>query len=173
MNRRKEASVSLTTTEQRGFPTVATVPGVVHELAWFALGAAVAFLVPYLGVSVLDLQHDVYYLVYFTVTLALLGSWARIEHVDVRAAFRRQWIWSVAIGVVVAPSSSPTSSGRRDRRALRRVLRLRDPLARRRATAWSTSLLLTAFPCVVAYRCSADASAASAVERATPRSRCR
>jgi hypothetical protein len=37
--------------------------------------------VPYLGVSVLELQHDVEYLLYFGVTLGVLGAWAAVEHV--------------------------------------------------------------------------------------------
>ena len=31
----------------------------VRDLAWFAGGCASAFAIPFLGVSVLDLQHDV------------------------------------------------------------------------------------------------------------------
>ena len=107
---------------------------------------------PYLGVSVLELQHDVYYLVYFTVTLALLGAWARIEHVAVRAAFRRQWIWSVGIGVLVA--------------AFLVANVLSDDATSRPAGAYFAfevlwrgvgygvvdALLLTAFPCLIAYR---------------------
>jgi hypothetical protein len=34
----------------------------------------VAFFVPYLGISVLAMQHDVFYLAYFAVTLALLAA---------------------------------------------------------------------------------------------------
>ena len=43
-------------------PVPRAVPQAVRHLVWFALVCAVAFLVPYLGVSVLDLQHDVFYL---------------------------------------------------------------------------------------------------------------
>ena len=44
-------------------PVPRAIPEVVRPLVWSALVCAVAFLVPYLGVSVLDLQHDVFYLV--------------------------------------------------------------------------------------------------------------
>jgi hypothetical protein len=46
------------------------------------------------GVSVLDLQHDVYYGLYFAATLAMLAAYVRWEHVDVRALFARNWIWT-------------------------------------------------------------------------------
>ena len=44
-------------------PVPRAIPEIVRHLAWFAVVCFVAFLVPYLGVSVLDLQHDVFYLV--------------------------------------------------------------------------------------------------------------
>jgi hypothetical protein len=78
------------------------VPRSVRHLGWFGLVCAVAFLVPYLGVSVLDLQHDVFYLVYFAVTLALIASYLRVEQVSVAEVFRGRWRWSVGIGVVLA-----------------------------------------------------------------------
>jgi hypothetical protein len=74
----------------------------VRHLAWFALICAVGFLVPYLGVSVLDLQHDVYYLAYFLITVALVASYVRAEHVPVAEVLRARWRWSVGIGVVLA-----------------------------------------------------------------------
>ena len=57
---------------------------------------------PYLGVSVLDLQHDVFYLVYFAVTMALVATYVRIEQIEVAAIFRRRWRWSLGVGVVLA-----------------------------------------------------------------------
>ena len=77
-------------------PLPRAVPATVRHLAWFAAICGVAFLVPYLGVSVLDLQHDVFYLAYFAVTIVLVGAYARLERVDVAGIFRRDWRWSVA-----------------------------------------------------------------------------
>ena len=71
-------------------------------LAWFAVVCVVAFPVPYLGVSVLDLQHDLFYLVYFAVTIALVATYVRVEQVDVAAIFLRRWRWSLGVGVVLA-----------------------------------------------------------------------
>ena len=57
---------------------------------------------PYLGVSVLDLQHDVFYLLYFVVTITLVAGYVRAEHVDVAGVLRHRWRWSTGIGVVLA-----------------------------------------------------------------------
>ena len=83
-------------------PVPRVVPQAVRHLAWFALVCGVAFLVPYLGISVLGLQHDVFYLVYFAVTLALIAGYVRVEHVAVADVLRDRWRWSLGIGVVLA-----------------------------------------------------------------------
>ena len=83
-------------------PVSRVLPQAVRQLVWFVLVSAVAFLVPYLGVSLLDLQHDVFYLAYFAVTIALLAGYVRVEQVDVTEVFRRRWRWSLGIGVVLA-----------------------------------------------------------------------
>ena len=63
-------------------PVARAVPQAVRQLVWFALVCIVAFFIPYLGISVLDMQHDVFYLGYFAVTIALLASYVRVEHVN-------------------------------------------------------------------------------------------
>ena len=134
-------------------PEAVHVPGrIARQTAWFVLGSGVAFLVPYLGVSVLDLQHDVFYACYFAATLALLGAYSHIEHVDLRAMFTRNWIWSAAIGALIAFS------------LIRNVIASSDATARPhggyfifellwRGAGYGVidALLLTAFPCAVAY----------------------
>ena len=50
----------------------------------------------------LDLQHDLFYLVYFAVTIALVATYVRVEQVDVAEIFRQRWRWSLGIGVVLA-----------------------------------------------------------------------
>ena len=57
-------------------PTASTVavPRAARHLGWFAVGNLVAFLIPYVGVSVLDLQHDVFYLAYFGLTARAAGG---------------------------------------------------------------------------------------------------
>ena len=83
-------------------PVSRAIPEVVRHLAWFAVVCVVAFLVPFLGVRVLDLQHDLFYLVYFAVTIGVVATYVRVEQVDVAAIFRRRWRWSLGIGVLLA-----------------------------------------------------------------------
>jgi hypothetical protein len=83
-------------------PLPSAIPRAVHDIGWFAAGCAYAFAIPYIGVSVLDLQHDVYYLVYLAAVLLLVGVYARVEHVELRAVFVPRWRWSVAVGVLLA-----------------------------------------------------------------------
>ena len=83
-------------------PTPHALPQVARQLSWFAASCTVAFLVPYLGVSVLELQHDVYYLIYFVVVIVLLSAYVLVEQVDVADAFRHRWRWSLAVGAVLA-----------------------------------------------------------------------
>jgi hypothetical protein len=128
------------------------LPRISRHVGWFAFGNLVAFLIPYVGVSVLDLQHDVFYLAYFALTLALLAAYVRTEHVDVRDLFTRNWVWSVAIGLVTAAA------------LWRNVIANSDATPRPHGgyflfeLAWRgagygviDALLLTAFPCAVAY----------------------
>jgi hypothetical protein len=125
---------------------------VVVQAGWFAAASIVAFLIPYVGVSVLELQHDLFYAFYFAVALAGLGAWARLEHVDVRAAFRRGRAWSVAIGVVLGAllvvnvlnaDATPRPDG---------AYFAFELLWRGVGYGIVDALLLTAFPCAVAYR---------------------
>jgi hypothetical protein len=83
-------------------PVSRAFPGAVRHLAWYAGVCAVAFLVPYLGVSVLDLQHDLFYLVYFAITSAVVVTYVRVERVDVAEIFRGRRRWSLGVGVVLA-----------------------------------------------------------------------
>jgi len=82
-------------------PVSRAVPAVVRHLAWFAGVCAVAFLVSYLGVSVLDLQHDLFYLVYFAITITLVVTYVRVERVDVAEVFRGRRRWSLGVGLVL------------------------------------------------------------------------
>ena len=127
----------------------ATIPDVVRQGAWFVFGSVVAFAIPYVGVSQLHLQHDVYYGAYFAVTLALLGTYARAEQVDVRALFTRHWLSSLIIGIPVAAF------------VVWNVFRTDDATSRPHGAYFAFEHLLatrsdgggflTVFPCVVAY----------------------
>jgi hypothetical protein len=80
---------------------LAAFPNWLRSSVWFVGVAAVAFLIPFVGVSVLDLQHDLFYLVYFATTAALLVAYVRTEHVDIRRIVRHAWPWSLGLGIVV------------------------------------------------------------------------
>jgi hypothetical protein len=129
-----------------------TAPRTLRHFAWFAGGNVVAFLIPYLGVSVLDLQHDVFYLAYFLVTLAVVAAYVRLEHVAVAEMFRGRRRWSLGIGVVLAVF------------LVFNVFHSEDATARPHGAyfvfelIWRgvgygliDTMLLTVFPCLVAY----------------------
>lgn len=133
-------------------PVARPMPQVVRQLAWFALVCVVAFLVPYLGVSVLDVQHDLFYLCYFAVTIALVGAYVRAEQVDVGEVLARRGLWSLGIGAAVAVF------------LVFNVFRTEDATARPHGAYfvfelfWRgvgyglvDTLLLTVVPCLVAY----------------------
>jgi len=134
-------------------PVPRAIPEAVRHLARFAVVCAVAFLVPYLAVSVLDLQHDVFYLLYFAVTIALVATYVRVEQVDVGAILRGRWRWSLGLGFVLAAF------------LVFNVLNTEDATARPHGAyfvfeiLWRgvgygliDTLLLTIFPCFVAYK---------------------
>jgi hypothetical protein len=133
-------------------PVPRALPESVRRLAWFAAVCGVAFLVPYLGVSVLDLQHDLYYLLYFAIAIGVIGSYVAVERVDVASVFRHRLRWSLAIGVATAGF------------LVFNVLNTEDATARPHGLyfVWELlwrgvgyglvdTLLLTVFPCLVAW----------------------
>jgi hypothetical protein len=70
--------------------------------AWFAAGAVLAFLVPLIGADLLELHHDLYLLVYFTVVGTFLASFAAHRQIDWRGWLGTKLWWSVGTGAVVA-----------------------------------------------------------------------
>ncbi len=134
-------------------PLAGTIPEVVRHFVWFAVVCAVAFLVPYLGVSVLDLQHDLFYLVYFAVTVALIAGYVSVEKVDVAAILRRNWRWSLGVGAVFAVflvfNVFNTADSTRRPHGAYFVFEL---LWRGVGYGLIDTLLLTAFPCFIACK---------------------
>jgi hypothetical protein len=70
------------------------------QLRWVGAALGVAFAVPYLGSSVLDLQHDVYLAVYFAAVGALLTTYVVATGLDVRETLTRHWKLGAAVGIV-------------------------------------------------------------------------
>lgn len=129
----------------------AAVPLWLRHGVWFAFVGAVAFLVPYVGVSVLDLQHDVYYLAYFAVTAALLLAYVRAEHVDVRRIVRLAWPWSLGLGVVIGAAQVWNVLGEDATDRPSGAYFAFELLWRGVTYGAVDALLLSAFPCFVAY----------------------
>lgn len=133
-------------------PVPRAVPRAVRHLAWFAAVCAVAFLVPYLGVSVLALQHDVFYLAYLAITLALIASYVNVEHVAWVDVLRDRWRWSVGLGVVLAAFLVFNVFNTGDATARPHGAYFVFELAWRGVGyALVDTLLLTVFPCLLAY----------------------
>jgi hypothetical protein len=133
-------------------PVARAVPQAVRQLVWFGLVCTVAFVIPYLGVSVLGMQHDLFYLAYFAVTLVLLWSYVRVEHVDVAEIFRRRWQWSLGIGVVLAGALIFNVFNTEDATTRHGFYFVFELLWRGVGYGLIDTLLLTVFPCLVAYQ---------------------
>jgi hypothetical protein len=74
-----------------------------HQLArWYMAGAVVAFAIPFIVVDLLELHHDLFLLVYFTVAGGFLASFAAHSGLDWRGWLRTRMWWSIGAGMVVA-----------------------------------------------------------------------
>lgn len=73
-----------------------------HVEEWYVAGAVLAFVVPLVGAALLELQHDLYLLVYFTIVGTFLASFLAHVELDWRAWLRTRLWWSIATGVLVA-----------------------------------------------------------------------
>jgi hypothetical protein len=130
---------------------LAAVPHWLRHVAWFAFVSTVAFLVPFVGVSVLDLQHDLYYLVYFITAAAVLVVYVRVEGVDVRRIVTHAWRWSLALGVVAGLAVAGTVLGEVATDRPSGPYFVFELLWRGVAYGAVDALLLSAFPGLVAY----------------------
>ena len=127
------------------------LPHWARHAGWFAVAAGVAFLVPFLGVSVLDLQHDLFYLVYFAATALLLVGYVRAEHVDVRRIASHAWRWSLGLGVVVGLAEIGSVLGRAATDRPGGAYFVFEILWRGVTYGAVDALLLSVFPGLVAY----------------------
>src|SRR3954449_11782195 len=86
-----------------------------HQAAWFAGVSAIAFLVPLVFSSWLELHHDVYYLVYFITTIGMLGAYIRASDVSLTEVIGRNQAFSLALGVASGAFVTWSVLGRIDR----------------------------------------------------------
>jgi hypothetical protein len=128
------------------------IPGTARQLGWFVAVCCVAFLVPYLGVSVFDVPHDLYYLAYFAVTVAVLVAYVRVEDVEVAKIASDRRLWSLGVGAVLAIFLAfnvlTTESAAPRPRGFYFAFEL---LWRGVGYGLVDTLLLTVLPCLVAY----------------------
>jgi hypothetical protein len=122
------------------------------QVRWLAVAGIVAFGVPFVGSSVLGLQHDVYLGVYFAAISVLLWAYATATRLDVGKLLLRNWKVGVVLGVVfgvvlvrnvLSEDSTPHPSG---------VYYWFELIWRGGLYGAIDALLLTVLPCVVVYR---------------------
>jgi hypothetical protein len=122
------------------------------QLRWFAAAALVSFAVPFIGSSVLGLQHDVYLAIYFIVVLAGFTAYAAATGLDVHGTLGRQWklgiVLGIAFGVVLVRNVLSEEATARPHGAYY-VFEL---IWRGGIYGAVDTLLLTMLPCLVVYR---------------------
>lgn len=122
------------------------------QLRWFAAATTVSFAVPFIFSSVLEVQHDVYLGIYFTVVLAGLAVYTMATGLDVRATLRRHWKLGVLLALafgfalvrnVFSDTATPHPHG---------SYYVFELIWRGGIYGAVDALLLTVLPCLVAYR---------------------
>jgi hypothetical protein len=73
-----------------------------HLVEWYFAGALVAFAIPFIAANLLELHHDLFLLVYFTIAGTFLASFAAHARVDWRGWLRTRMWWSTGVGAAVA-----------------------------------------------------------------------
>ncbi len=122
------------------------------QLRWFAAAAVLGFAVPYIGSSLLGLQHDVYLGIYFAAVLGLCAAYVVATGLDLRATFTRHWKAGVLLGLVfgfalvrnvLGESRTPHPGG---------FYYAFELVWRGGIYGAVDALLLTVIPCLVVYR---------------------
>jgi hypothetical protein len=72
------------------------------QFVWFVGGAALGFLIPYVFSSLLGLQHDLYYGIYFALVGLFLTAYVRTTGVSVRDTFTRSLPLTLVLGLIIA-----------------------------------------------------------------------
>jgi hypothetical protein len=122
------------------------------QLRWFAIATAVGFVVPFVGSSILGLQHDLYLGIYFVAVLGLCAAYAAATKLDLRELFARHWKLGVAVGLlfgialvrnVFSESATARPHG---------AYYIFELVWRGGIYGAMDALLLTVLPCLVVYR---------------------
>jgi hypothetical protein len=122
------------------------------QLRWFATALLVGFTVPFIGSSVLGLQHDLYLGIYFAAVAALCATYVVATQLHLRATFLRHWRLGVVLGLVfgfalvrnvLAEDGTPRPHG---------AYFVFELVWRGGIYGVIDALLLTVLPCLVVYR---------------------
>ena len=122
------------------------------QLRWFATAAAVGFAVPFVGSSLLGLQHDVYLGIYFVSVLALWAAYAVSTQLTCakRSAGTGSSVWrsascsaSRSFRNVFSEDATPRPDG---------AYYVFELIWRGGLYGATDALLLTVLPCLVVYR---------------------
>lgn len=73
-----------------------------YVMRWYFTGALVAFAIPLIAANLLELHHDLFLLVYFTIAGTYLASFAAHSRIDWRGWLRTRMWWSLGAGALVA-----------------------------------------------------------------------
>lgn len=122
------------------------------QLRWFAAAAALGFAIPFVGSSVLELQHDVYLGIYFAGVLSLLSAYAFATRLDVMAVVRRNWKLGAALGVVFGFALVRNVLGESGTARPHGAYYVFELIWRGGVYGAMDALLLTVLPCLVVYR---------------------
>jgi len=122
------------------------------HLCWYAAGAGFAFLIPFAFTSALDLDHDLYYLIYFASAAVFLAAYALSTATDIVVLFTRNWRWSLGLGLLSAAFVVFNVLNREDSTPRPDGLYFVFEIAWRGAAYGVVdALLLTAFPAAAAH----------------------
>ncbi len=70
------------------------------HLIWIALGALVGFGSSFIFGDLLTLPVDLYYLVYFGITITFFSIYIKKTRLDPEEWFSRRWVWGVVLGLI-------------------------------------------------------------------------
>jgi hypothetical protein len=71
-----------------------------EHLIWIALGAWVGFGSSFIFGDILTLPIDLYYLIYFGITMAFFFIYVKKTQLNLTEWFSRRWMWGVVLGLV-------------------------------------------------------------------------
>ena len=126
--------------------------GARRHLAWLLGGMAVAFLAPFLVADRLDVQRDLYLVVYVAAVAGLFLGWAHDTGQSVHEMVTRHWRLAVGLGVLFAAIGAAIAVGAEDGSSHPGGIKFIAALLWRGIVYGAADgLLLSAFPIVLVF----------------------